>query len=357
MEQRGTKITEGKNIHHRVMVCGATGFIGSHLVAQLLKEGYKDVHIISRTINSCRNLERIMRYYGVEEQYESVNIHYGEITNYKWLAESFIDCSTIFNCASVVDMGHTNGAQLIIDNTTLAYLIAEAAVSVGASRIVHVSSIATLSAQSYPTPTTEENFLQTLKGESPYAISKFYSENEMWRIAEKGIDVVIVNPAVVLGYGDLHGESSTRIIKEISNGMPFYTSGRMGYVMVEDVACAMIKLSVSESAVGERFILCGANLCYRDMIKSVGRAMKRNTAFVSVPDWMIKVLAVSVMILNFVGIRTKVTRQVAMNLISKHFYDGTKISSHIDFTYSNWNDALTKMGQAYRGNSRTSSSL
>lgn len=347
MEQRAAKITEGGDIHRRVMVCGATGFLGSHLVAQLLKAGYCDVHIISRTISSCSNLEKIVRYYEVEEQYGTVNIHYGEIMNYKWLVDAFSECSIIYNCASVVDMGHTSGAQLIIDNTTLTYMIAEAAIDVRASKIIHVSSIATLWAQQYPTPTTEESHLQTLKNESPYAISKFYSENEIWRIAEKGIDVVIVNPAVVLGYGDIHGKSSTAIIKEISKGMPFYTSGRMGYVMVEDVARAVIKLSLCERAVGERYILCGANLSYREMFKTVGVAMGRKSAFIGVPDWIIKSLSVVLAILNFIGIKTKLTRRVALNLISKHLYDGTKITNHTDFTYSDFNKAINQMGQAY----------
>lgn len=346
--EKGTKVTAGRNIHHQVMICGATGFIGSHLVAQLLKEGYKNVHIISRTISSCSSLEKMVRHYGVEEEYNNVNIHYGEINNYKWLVETFAECHTIFNCASQVNMGGKSGSQLIIDNTTLTYLIAEAAVEAKVNRIVHVSSIAALAAQKFPTFTTEENHLQTLKGESAYAISKFYSENEMWRIAEKGIHVIIVNPAVVLGYGDLNGGSSTKIVKEIAKGVPFYTSGIMGYVMVEDVARAMIMLSVTDEAIGERFILCGANLCYKDLFKMISHAMHSRAPFMKIADWLIIGYGKLMMVANFIGIKTKFSNSLARNLVSKHNYDGSKVTRYTAFEYSDLENAISQMGVAYK---------
>lgn len=348
--EKGAKVTEANGIHNQIMVCGATGFIGSHLVAQLLKRGYTNVHIISRTIASCRSLEKIVAYYDVEQQYGNVHIHYGEITNYKWLVETFTECHTIFNCASQVDMGNTNGSQLIIDNTTLAYLIAEAAVSVRANRIIHVSSIAALLAQDFPTITTEDNQMQTLKGESPYAISKFYSENEIWRIAEKGINVIVVNPAVVLGYGDINGSSSTKIVKELSKGILFYTHGISGYVMVEDVARAMILLSETDKSIGERFILCGANLCYRDMFGMVSRAMGRRAPFIGIADWVIKGFGKFIMVANMLGIKTKFSASLARNLISKHQYDGSKVCRYTDFEYSNFEQSIATMGKSYKKN-------
>lgn len=345
--EKGSNISVGKEIHKNVMVCGATGFIGSHLVANLLKQGYTNVHIISRTINSCQNLEKIVDYYGVTEQYNNVNIHYGETTNYKWLVESFADCHIIFNCASAVDLSGKSGSQLIIDNTSLTYLIAEAAVEAGVKKIVHVSSIAALAAKKYPEMTTEDDHLQTLKGEAPYAISKFYSENEIWRIAEKGIETIIVNPAVVLGYGDLNGTSTTKIVREIRKGMPFYTSGVMGYVMVEDVARAMIALSVSEKAVGERFILCGANLSFKDMIRMIGHSMGLNRGRYRVPDWIIYFIGGFCQCVNFFGVSTQFSLSLARNLTTKHLYDGEKVCRYSDFQYSDINEAISNMGGAY----------
>lgn len=345
--EKGAKVAVADGIHNQIMVCGATGFIGSHLVAQLLKCGFTNVHIIARTIGSCRNLEKIIAHYGVEKQYDNVNIHYGEVSNYKWLILTFTECHTIFNCASQVDMGSTKGSQLIIDNTTLTYLIAEAAVSAGVNKIVHVSSIAALAAQNFPAITTEENHMQTLKGESPYAISKFYSENEMWRIVENGINVIVVNPAVVLGYGDINGSSSTKIVKELSRGMAFYTHGISGYVMVEDVARAMITLSVTEKAIGERFILCGANLCYRDMFTMVSRSMGRRAPFIGIADWVVKGFGKFVMIANIFGVKTKFSASLARNLVSKHQYDGSKVCRYTDFEYSDFEQSIVSMGKTY----------
>lgn len=345
---KGSKVTQVEGKRHQVMVCGATGFIGSHVVAQLLKSGYTNVHIISRTLGSCTNLEKILNHYGVGDRYDDINIHYGEITNYGWLQEAFTECHTVFNCASTVDMNSSDGAQLIIDNTTLTYLIAEASVAAKVSKIVHVSSIAVLKAEDFPNVTTETCFLETLKGQSPYAVSKFYSENEIWRIAENGVQTVIVNPAVVLGYGDINGSSSQQIIKKIRSGMPFYTSGMTGYVMVEDVACAMVALSVSESAVGERFILCNDSLSYQDMIRSVASSLGVRGGYIKIPDWLVLGFGYLCNVLGKVGIKGKFTLSFARTLTSKYIYDGSKVCTMCDFKYSDIREAIKIMGGDYK---------
>lgn len=347
-EAKHIESVEGKHIHNTIMVCGATGFIGSHLVAQLLKQGYTDIHIISRDLGSCKNLELVLDYYGARDQFDNLHIHYGAITNFSWLVETLEGCHTVFNCAATVDMNGHNAAAIIRDNVTLTYLIGEAALRVGADRIVHVSSISALSAQPYPTMTTEENHLQTIKGESPYAISKFYSENEMWRIAEKGIKVITVNPAVVLGFGDWNRSASPMIFKKVAKGIGFYSSGIMGYVMVDDVASAMIQLSICDKAVGERFILCGANLSYRELLSTIAKSLGKKAPRTKVADWILSSAATTSYLLKKLKFTPKYSDSLLRNLISKHCYDGSKIKQYTDFDYCNITEKITKVGNYYK---------
>ena len=68
-------------------------------------------------------------------------------------------------------------------------------------------------------------------------MSKYFSEQEVWRASQEGVDVVISNPSIILGPGDWN-KGSSQIFQKIYNGLKFYTTGSTGYVDVVDVANA-----------------------------------------------------------------------------------------------------------------------
>ena len=106
--------------------------------------------------------------------------------------------------------------------------------------------------------------LKLVKKESNYSLSKYYSEQEVWRASQEGIDVVIINPSVILGPGDWT-KGSSQIFQKLYKGLKFYTTGSTGYVDVVDVASCAILLLQSDIK-NERFIVNGANLKFRDSI-------------------------------------------------------------------------------------------
>ena len=97
---------------------------------------------------------------------------------------------------------------------------------------------------------------------SLYSGSKGEAEKIVWKYVRQGLDVVIVNPAIILGAG-LRGRSSVKLFEQASKGMPFYTEGVNGYVDVRDVCELMIRLAKNGAIRGERFVLCGGNYSYR----------------------------------------------------------------------------------------------
>lgn len=335
-------------IHSNIMVCGATGFIGSHVVSQLLKLGYTNIHIIARNHDKCRALWGVAKYYGVEDKLDSLNIHYGSMENYRWLVDIFTDCTLVFNCAATVDMSNYKPNELIKNNVTLAYLVGEAAVEAGVDKLVHVSSISALDEQDYPAMTTEDNHIQSVKGKSAYTISKLYSENEIWRISEKGLKVVVVNPAVVLGVGDWSNSPSPNIIKTFSKGINCYTSGVMGYVMVDDVATAMIKLSICDEANGKRFILCSDNLSYKELSNLMANAFGKKAPMIKIPNGIISMLSKIIQLRSAMNIRSKYSKFILRNLITKRCYDGSKVTEYIDFKYSSMQELLSKTVSVFK---------
>ncbi len=325
-----------------ILVCGATGFIGSHLVAQLLMDGYDNINVISRRKDGCDYIKYVAEKYGVMERYNSsVTEHYGELINYEWLVGIMKNTKILYNCASAVDVSGNKNTNIVTDNTLLTYIIAEAAKECKVDRVIHLSSIAALEVQKYPTITNENHILHNVNKKSPYSRSKFFSENEMWRIYNSGINVSIIAPAVVLGAAEkCFVRSSAAIVDKIRKGVPFYTLGIMGYVLVIDVARAMILASENEKAIGEKFILCTENMTYKDMICRVSKVYNKKAPTIKIPNWFIIFIGLCATFMSKIGIKSTLTLDTAYNLITKSQYDGTKIIKTLNFKYTNIEDGL-----------------
>lgn len=345
MDNKKPNVRELDELGKQIVVCGATGFIGSYLVMNLLEYGYTNIHIISRTMSSCEALESLIAKRGLKQKYERyVSIHFGELMSYQWLCEVVKGCSLLYNCASQVNLSAEVG-DLIANNTRLTYLIAECAKECGVDRVVHVSSISTLEEQVAPALTCEEHYLKSLNGKSAYTCSKFYSENEMWRVYYEGVNVTVVSPSVVLGApAEGMSHSSAAIVRRVQRGVRFYTDGTMGYVLVDDVARAMITLSKVQEAVGQRFILNGANLSYKNFLSMLSSSVGRSSSQIKLPRWLVRSAAVLCKLLRGVGVRSSLSVNLANTLTSHYLYDGSKITKCTSFTYTDMEEGIKKIG-------------
>ena len=88
---------------------------------------------------------------------------------------------------------------------------------------------------------------------SNYAISKYKAEMEVWRAKEEGLNVCVVNPGVILGYGDFT-KGSIVLFNSVYKGMPFYTTGVNGYIDVQDITKVCFQL-MEQNIFGQRYIL------------------------------------------------------------------------------------------------------
>ena len=104
---------------------------------------------------------------------------------------------------------------------------------------------------------TEETEWNPEKSHSDYAISKYGAEMEVWRGFQEGLEVVIVNPGVIFGYG-FPEQGSSVIFKSLKKGLSFYTKGTTGFIAVEDVVNCMILL-MKNNINGQRYTLVAEN--------------------------------------------------------------------------------------------------
>ncbi len=251
----------------KALVTGATGLLGSHLLYSLLERGY-EVTAIVRRLDNIKKTTKIFSFYSeiADELTSKVRWVEGELLDAQFVHSMVAECDIVFHCAAQVSFSPFKKNDVIRVNTEITANIVDAALELD-KRLIHVSSIASLSSATNGGPVDESCLWKSVKGENGYAISKFYSEMEVWRGVEFGLNAAIVNPAVIIGPGDWNS-GSPYFFKAVKGGLPFYTLGGTGFVDVRDVATAMVTIA-DRNISGERFVLVGDSISYKMFLDSV----------------------------------------------------------------------------------------
>ncbi len=321
----------------RVCVTGATGMIGGELVRQLLGAGAQ-VRVVVR---DKAKFEKLFSGGTVEAVEAPLNAT-------PELLAAFRGMEVVYHCAAKVSFQQRGDEELVGPNVEIAQAVVDACLDAGVGLLVHISSIAALGPAGPDGTITETCWPETLAGWSAYGLSKYFSENEVWRGIKTGLRAVIVNPSIVLGPGLWRGSGSAALFAALAQGLPVYPPGVVGYVDVRDVAGAMIALSLTPEAVGKRFILSGANLSYKELMTAAARSVGKPA-----PRWEVGLRTLYAVgffekIASwFTGRTPKFTPGAARTACEKTYYDGTPVTLMAGFQYRPMPETIRWMGQRY----------
>ena len=248
----------GRESLTKVLVTGATGFIGTHIVEQLLARGY-DVRGTVRNIEKA-TAEGILTNLTGAERLELVAADLLDAASFQ---DAVMDCDFVLHVASPYVLDVKDPQTDLVDSAlqgTIAVL-RSCMESPRVRRVVVTSSFAALADSPNGTLTEESwNEGSSLK-QNPYAFSKTVAERAAWSFMEENethFDLVVVNPSGVLGpeqAGRIN--TSNRILAEMTTmKSPFVFDMPVAVVDVRDVASAHIAAMETEDASGR--YLCGA---------------------------------------------------------------------------------------------------
>jgi dihydroflavonol-4-reductase len=238
------------------LVTGATGFVGSHVARALVERG-DDVRATVRATSNLAGLE------GLE-----VDTAVAELTDRRAVRRALRGVSRVFHVAGSTNL-RASADALFAANVEATRVVLEECLRAGVERVVHTSSTAAVG-PAPPGGAVDERQLWRGGLGIPYAEAKHEAEVEALRIAARGLPVVVVCPAYVLGRGD-HGRSSTELVRRFMlRRIPAYVEGAINVVDVEDVAAGLL-LADERGVPGERYILGNRNYTWERLFADLAR--------------------------------------------------------------------------------------
>ncbi|MDM1043981.1 NAD-dependent epimerase/dehydratase family protein [Myroides sp. 1354] len=331
-----------------ILVTGATGLVGSHLLLHLLQQEEGSVRAIYRNTQSINKTKQVFELYHALALFEQIQWQQADLLDLPALEKAFEGVTRVYHCAAMISfdpkdehlMRKTNieGTANIV-NLCIAYQIA---------KLCHVSSIAALGESLHPsTPITEKTEWNPELYHSDYALSKFGGEMEVWRGTQEGLDVIIVNPGVIFGRG-FYREGSSELLYKVHQGFPFYTSGTTAVVSVEDVVSCMIRLMRSNHK-NERYILVSDNLDNRELLHFIAALLHKKPASFEIGRFG---LALAWRLDAFISVLTRkkrsFTRAIAKASLSRFNYDTSKVEQTLSFQFISYRDFLTELSKSFK---------
>ena len=381
-----------------ILTTGSTGLLGGHVIFELLKK-HERVAALKRPSAKTDTLREIFSYYTRDPDQLLARIDWrtGDMLDKESLVQAMEGISIVINCAAIVSFNPQDKVRMITNNVEGTRNLADAIrisedsktvrqegektvrTDEGKILLIHVSSTSALG----DGPSDDPKFLidedtprDSNRCHTSYSVSKFESEKVLRRT---GLDVVILNPGIILGPGQWEKGSSQLFVKAW-NGIKYYTYGGTAYVDVRDVAGIINEISdqlsvtgyqetqsshlpILPSAVlpssslkvlksslhGERFCLVGANLRYREFFDMVtdeyGKPNPHIYAgkFLSGVAWRADTIRARI-----TGGNPLLTRETAGAAQRISFYSANKIRKLLDYQFRPVEETIEWVAGCYR---------
>jgi dihydroflavonol-4-reductase len=253
----------------KTLVTGATGFLGSHLIAELCRQGQRqgkfrpsDIRVFSQSRSAA------LAAAGVE-------IHTGSVTDPAALGPALAGVDKIYHLAGFVSRKPEDGPRMFevhVEGTRQLCLAAQAA---GVKRIVLASTSGTIAVSENEDAGLDESCDSPLHliGRWAYYASKYYQEEAARRACDSNIELVIVNPSLLLGPGDDRLSSTRDVLDFLARDIPMVPAGALNFVDARDVA-AILPVAMERGRAGERYLLGATNWTFAEYLARLARLTK-----------------------------------------------------------------------------------
>jgi dihydroflavonol-4-reductase len=312
-----------------ILVTGATGLVGEHLLKELAKTG-TPVRALYRSSHPDIST--------------SIEWFQADILDVVALENAMIGVTHVYHCAAIVSFNPKKKEELYKTNVEGTANVVNAALDADVEKFLFVSSVAALGRiRQDGKPVNETMQWSKETSNSEYGRTKYLAEMEVFRGIGEGLRAVIVNPVVILGGSDWT-KGSTEIFKSVYDEFPWYTEGISGFVDVNDVVKAMMLLMNSDIE-AEKFVLSSENISFRDLFTMIAHAFNKKpphrkvTPFIAEVVWRLE--AVKGVLTGKDPLLTKETAKTAQ---AKVYFDNSKLLQQFpEFTYTPLKESVERI--------------
>jgi farnesol dehydrogenase len=314
-------------------VTGATGFIGTKLVQELIRRGCS-VRALTRATSQTNGLDG-----------EGLELVRGDILDDESLRRGMKGCEQVYHLAAYAKNWARNREVFFQQNVDGTRNVLSAAEACGVQRVVITSTIVTLGPTA-PGVVGDENMARiTPRFFTEYEESKTVAEQEILQWVRRGCPAVIVNPTRVYGPGKrTEGNSVTLMIDQYCRGrLPVLLNGGLdvgNYAFVDDLVRGYV-LTMEKGRIGERYILGGENVTLKNLFTLVDEATGRRRWQISFPPWAALTFArVEKLKAEWFGIYPQITPGWVETFLTDWAYSCAKAERELGYTITPLKDGI-----------------
>jgi dihydroflavonol-4-reductase len=305
----------------RILVTGATGFVGAAVARALLAQGHQ-VRTLARVSSDRRNVEGL-----------AVEMATGDLLDPASLRPALEGCEGLFHVAADYRLWIPDPARMYAINVEGTRALMLAALDAGVQRIVHTSSVATLGITEDGSPADEDtpNALDRIVGD--YKRSKFIAEEAVRELVRmRGLPAVIVNPSTPIGPRDVKPTPTGRVIVEAANGkIPVYVETGLNLVHVDDVAAGHLA-AYAKGRVGERYVLGGEDWSLQRLLQEIAQLTGRRGPLGKLPRApLLPIAAVLETIARLTGGEPRFTQDEIRMAAKKMYFSSAKAKRELGY--------------------------
>ena len=335
-----------------ILVTGATGFLGSHLLMKLLDQNANArIRAMYRKQENLEKTKLFFDHFHKPQLFSQIVWIQSDILEIPTLANAFDGVDFVYHCAALVSFDPADEDNLRKTNIEGTANVVNFCLDFNIKKLLYVSSIAALGDllphETIISETTEWN---PEIAHSDYAISKFGAEMEVWRAQQEGLDVLIINPGVIFGtvtHKEQWHTGSAQIFSTVAASNQFYTKGTTGFVCLSDVVSIMVQLMQSDIK-NEKYVVVAENINYQQLTNSISKNLKKKPAKIYAQKWITHLAwRIDWIAANIFNQKRTLSKSLAKSLHANDVYDNSKIVQTLQYDFRPLDDCISEIAAAY----------
>ena len=326
------------------LLTGATGFLGSALARELLKDG-RPLKLLVRKNTDTRNIEEL-----------DCEVVYGDLRDRDSLKSALVGCKTLYHTAAYYSLWNRD-KQIIYDiNVQGTRNILQSALESGIEKVVYTSTVGCIGLSQDGSPADEKQPMNPAFLCNDYKLSKYQAEQVALEFFGRGLAIVIVNPSTPVGPRDIKPTPTGKIILDFMNHkMPAYIDTGLNLIDVNDCARGHI-LAEEKGQPGERYILGNKNMSLKEILLALETITGIKAPRIKMPYWVAYATGLACEWVSDSITHRPPAVPLAGVKMAKHFmyFDSSKAVRELGLPQNPVDNALAKAVSWFRENSISS---